>query len=49
MPPPRVHTTTQGTRCRVLSLSLIEYIILFHMCKDQREIFEKIETTTFFF
>ena len=49
MPPPRVHTTTQGTRCRVLSLSLIEYIILFHMCQDQREIFEKIETLRFSF
>ena len=42
MLPPRVQTrTTQGTRCRVLSLSLIECIILFHMCKDRRNFREK--------
>ena len=42
MLPPRVQTrTTQGTRCRVLSLSLIECIFLFHMCKDREKFSRK--------
>ena len=42
MLPPRVQTrTTQGTRCRVLSLSLIECIICFTCAKDRRNFREK--------